>query len=132
MNIDEAKLQIEELREKLKPLESSPIYAMSLGSHELFHSNIWAWMMRKYPETICKVFGVKISETKNVIIEREAQNRDITIKEVISENKYNVWIIENKFKSLPYAAQLEEYKKPKKPKSKTNSKKKSESEEKVA
>lgn len=100
-----------ELREKLKPLESSPIYAMSLGSHELFHSNIWAWMMRKYPETICKVFGVKISETKNVIIEREAQNRDITIKEVISENKYNVWIIENKFKSLPYAAQLEEYKK---------------------
>jgi hypothetical protein len=38
------------MKEKFKILKTSPVYAMSLGSHELFHSNFWAWMMDNHPK----------------------------------------------------------------------------------
>lgn len=78
---------------------------MSLGSHELFHSNIWAWMMKKYPSSIHKVFSIE--EIESPEIKREFKNRDITIK---NEKSKDIWIIENKFKSIPYAEQLLKYK----------------------
>ena len=31
--------------DKLNELKHSPIYAMSLGSKELFHSNFWKWLI---------------------------------------------------------------------------------------
>ena len=41
--------------EDIKELEKSPIYAMSLGSNELFHSNFWEWLIKQNPE-FAKVF----------------------------------------------------------------------------
>lgn len=38
--------------EIIRNLEESPIYAMSLGSKELFHSNFWAWLMKTDPKFI--------------------------------------------------------------------------------
>ena len=37
----------EEILEKIEELHQSPIYAMSLCSKELFHSNFWAWLMEQ-------------------------------------------------------------------------------------
>ena len=93
------------MNKDLEILDSSPIYAMSLGSHELFHSNIWAWMMKKYPSSIHKVFGIERIESPE--IKREFKKRDITIKN--KNSKGDIWIIENKFKSIPYAEQLVKY-----------------------
>ena len=51
MDMDKIKL-IEELKE-------NPIYAMSLGGKELFHSNILAWLlMRKNNNPIKKIFCI--------------------------------------------------------------------------
>lgn len=87
-------------------LKNSPIYAMSLGSHELFHSNLWAWLMQNYKKSIKDVFGFEIEEDAVKSVEREAKNIDITI----TTNDEQKYIIENKFKSIPYKAQLEIYK----------------------
>lgn len=37
-------------------LSNNAMFAMSLTSKELFHSNIWAWMLRKYPKVFTPVF----------------------------------------------------------------------------
>lgn len=43
------------LKEKIQELKRNVIFNSSLGSKELFHSNIWATYMEKYKEFI-KVF----------------------------------------------------------------------------
>lgn len=107
--------------EKIKNLENSPIYAMSLGSKELFHSNFWAWLMRKNPYMINVFFDGTIKSVEKVddsgsfvingnkvnpgkLIQREDKNRDITIN--LSNG---VYVIENKIKTLPYKEQLLKY-----------------------
>lgn len=88
--------------EIIRNLEESPIYAMSLGSKELFHSNFWAWLMKTDPKFISIFFeGI----TKCNAIKREEKNRDITIH----TNDGSIYIIENKIKSLPYVEQLAKY-----------------------
>ena len=66
-----------DIDEGIRTLEESPIYAMSLGSKELFHSNFWAWLMRRNPEFI-KTFFPKFRSQKPSV-EREEKHRDITI-----------------------------------------------------
>ena len=90
--------------QNIKELKKSPVYAMSLGSHELFHSNLWAWLMTNYPQSINAVFGFEVKNVEKAKILREAQNIDITID--CDGEKY---IIENKFKSIPYKSQLVGY-----------------------
>ena len=43
------------MENKIKYLKESPIYAMSLCSKELFHSNFWAWLM-KQDESFIEIF----------------------------------------------------------------------------
>lgn len=86
---------------RISDLKNSPIYAMSLGSTELFHSNFWAWLMRTDSEFI-SIFFKNITECK--AIKREEKNRDITI-----HTNDGIYIIENKIKSLPYVEQLAKY-----------------------
>lgn len=92
--------------ERIWNLEESPIYAMSLGSKELFHSNFWAWLMKTDSKFI-SIFFEGITECK--AIKREEKNRDITIH--TNDGIYNdgIYIIENKIKSLPYVEQLAKY-----------------------
>ena len=95
---------VEGLKESpVSELKKSPIFAMSLSSKELFHSEFWAWLFARNIE-YARIFFPNISTIENV--GREEGNRDIT---VYSGGKG--YVIENKVKSLPNVKQLEKYQK---------------------
>ncbi|MEG2456572.1 MAG: hypothetical protein RSB08_01980, partial [Clostridia bacterium] len=94
--------QKQEINCKIENLKKSPVFAMSLGSHELFHSNFWQWLINHNTE-YSKVFFSEISDVSSVI--REQKNRDLTIW---TKDK-KAYVIENKLKSMPCEAQLEIY-----------------------
>ena len=99
-----------DIDERIRNLEESPIYAMSLGSKELFHSNFWAWLMRRNKGFVRFFFNEiddeKLSGKENFeYVKREEKNRDITIHTVDG----GIYVIENKIKSLPYVKQLAKY-----------------------
>jgi hypothetical protein len=83
--------------EIVSELKNSLLYRMSLGSKELFHSNIWAWMMERNQCLIWDVFfkGFKPSNFHHAKISREFKNIDIFIE----VDNYS-FIIENKIKSV--------------------------------
>ncbi len=110
--------KVDEVYEMIENLKHSPLYAMSLGGSELYHSNFWAWLI-KYGEEIkhegegnpfLKIFfGEYYNEdyySKTPKIDREKENRDLTIV----FNKKDVFVIENKLKSIATIEQLERYK----------------------
>lgn len=78
------------------------IYRMSNGSHELFHSNVIAWMLERDHDFA----GVFFPELKgqSYKVYREKRHMDIVL-----ETDSGAYVIENKFKSLPGAYQLERY-----------------------
>ena len=86
------------VEEMIGLLDKSIIYQMSLNSHELFHSNLWAWLMEQ-DNAFAELFFPEIS--KPVSIKREEEHRDITVWE---DGK--AFVIENKFKSIPTESQL--------------------------
>lgn len=88
------------IKELIDSLESSPIFAISLSSKELFHSNFWAWLLRRNPAYLSVFFDLPNAEK----ISREEENRDIS---VYADGK--VYVIENKLKSLPQKDQLLRY-----------------------
>ena len=115
----------ETTQEMIKALKESPLYAMSLGGRELYHSNFWAWLMRKNPYIINVFFKDVIKKVEKTdiafnitvngigeyreidpmdLIKRENANTDIKI-----QLGNNVFIIENKIKTLPYREQLLKY-----------------------
>lgn len=100
--------------EAINYLKNSLLYQMSLGSKELYHSNVWAWLI-KQDKIFMKVFFPNFDdgeyEVQNVY--REWHHKDITI-ELHRRGSENTkvpfyYIIENKIKSLPSDKQLEEY-----------------------
>lgn len=95
-------------------LKQSLIYQMSLGSKELFHSNVWAWLIDNDHEFL-RVFFPDFDENIYEIsgVSRELKHRDLIIwlhKRGFheKEEKY-FYVIENKIKSLQSKEQLEEY-----------------------
>lgn len=92
------------MNEKIGRLKNSPVYAMSLGSKELFHSNFWAWLMKKNPGFIGVFFDERIN---NPEVKREEENRDLTIWENRGNKK--AYVIENKIKAIPTKEQLVKY-----------------------
>ena len=90
----------------MKNMEKSIIPALSNNSHELFHSNLWAWLMDIDHEFI-KIFFKKVDVTQDLDIKREKFNKDIRIVDKVNKKKY---IIENKLKSFVSEEQLNRYK----------------------
>ena len=93
--------------ESINYLEKSPIFASSLGSKELFHSNIWAYLIEQNTRYLNVFFkGLDIENDPDVKKEvyREKLNMD-----VIVEVESDVFVIENKIKSLPREDQLKDY-----------------------
>lgn len=98
----------------IENLEKNPLFAMSLGNKELFHSNFWAWIMelekengkcRERTSFINFFFNVPSEQfDSKIIIEREKENRDITV--TLGQESY---VIENKIKSIPTEKQLKDY-----------------------
>lgn len=91
-------------------LKKSLIYQMSLGSKELFHSNVWAWLIEQDNDFI-KVFkpDINLSEYDSVEVWREYRHRDLTIWFKNGDKKAGYIVIENKIKALPSYEQLNEY-----------------------
>lgn len=92
-------------------LKNSLLFQMSLGSKELYHSNVWAWLIDNNSKFL-RIFFPDISPDNYVIekTERECHNRDVLIrlKEKTDGRKYYL-TIENKIKTLPDRRQLEKY-----------------------
>ena len=92
-------------------LQKSLLYQTSLGSKELFHSNIWAWLIEQDPHVFINVF-FSINQLKDykITVKREWHHRDIAI---LCENKITnekiYYAVENKIKSLPTKTQLKNY-----------------------
>jgi serine/threonine protein kinase len=106
----------------LDNLKTNFLFQASLGSKELFHSNMLAWFLeQKYKNGKFEVLKMFIKdftgiEASNIIggdypnfrIEREQQNIDLTIK-WMGEGNWNLIFIENKMKSIPTTKQLDDY-----------------------
>lgn len=97
----------------VKYLKKSPVFAGSLGSKELFHSNLWAYLIEQKQEFMNAFFGDKFKPGVDQIVEdkqtgefarREKLNMDLL---VVTKDK--VFVIENKIKSLPRIEQLKQY-----------------------
>ncbi len=97
------------MENSIKFLENSLLYQMSLGSKELFHSNVWAWLIEKEPAFIGVFFkNVELFRFSNIKVEREKANRDIVVSFLYNGEK-ECFIIENKIKTLPTEEQLKRY-----------------------
>lgn len=97
-----------DLNEKIQKLRNSLTYQMSLGSKELYHSNVWAWLINT-DSNFVKCFFDNINPEDLVPggTIREEEHRDVTIH--LKNGK--VLVIENKLKSIPSIEQLEKYSK---------------------
>lgn len=93
--------------EKIARLRDSVVFSMSQGSHELFHTNIWAWLINKDNDFIKDFFGT--IDGTFLRVEREQGNRDLTIW-MDDNGSEKAYVVENKFKALPREEQLNEYK----------------------
>ena len=77
---------------------------LSGGNHELFHSNLLAFIAKNYPDYFKSILNIELEyDPKNV--EREKDNFDLSI----SDGKEYILVLENKMKSLPNINQLEKY-----------------------
>lgn len=86
----------------------SLIQAISLAGSELFHSNVWKWLLDSdVGLDFAKLFFPEIAKINRV--EREEGHRDITIWGMADGDTTKVWVIENKFKSYARKDQLEKY-----------------------
>ena len=112
-------------------LKQSPMFNLSLSSKELFHSNMLAWIAEdadteKLFVKILVLFGVEETKAQDIadkirkdeyMVLREYKNFDLCIckKEPASNTVKGykegqiLLVLENKFKSIPYKAQLEIY-----------------------
>lgn len=95
----------DKIKNIIKNLKKSPLFAMSLGSMELFHSNFWRWLIEFNKNYITVFFNELCNiDSDRIIVKREFKHTDISIK--VDGNYY---LIENKFKSLVDDEQLEKY-----------------------
>lgn len=104
----------------IKNLKENVLFNASLGSKELFHSNLLAWFLeqknnsgefealRLFIKEVAKPDVGIITEENNPIIAREENKIDLTIKWK-QDKDWNLIFIENKMKSIPTSDQLNEY-----------------------
>lgn len=103
-----------DMKTNVEFLKNSLLFQMSLGSKELYHSNVWAWLIEN-DHNFVKVFFPDFQQDVFEVIgvSRERMHRDIIIwlqkiGYTGKEQKYYC-VIENKIKSLHRKEQLEEY-----------------------
>lgn len=115
-------------------LKSSPMFNLSLASKELFHSNFLAWLAEDSDTeaiftSVLLLFGLNENKAFEYsrgirdgayIVLREYNNFDfcICVNEGYSDAEYNegkpgkvLFVLENKFKSIPNTGQLQDYQK---------------------
>ena len=98
----------------LTKLDSNPMFKLSLGSKELFHSNfleyIWNINHNLFIDIVNNLLSVKLPKPGKYILSREKKNFDLCRYHYDAQNKevYDL-IIENKVKGIPYKEQLRAY-----------------------
>ena len=109
-----------ELKNKI---EVSPMFQLSLGSKELFHTNFLYWLWKAEPNAfwiIMSKFGIKTDDKGSLAVKREWEHLDLSIvHETVKKKKGKdvkivdniVAVIENKVKSIPRIKQLDNYNK---------------------
>lgn len=101
-------------------LNKNPMFHLSLGSKELFHSNFLAFLWDQNPKAFLELLNdlclnsinvADLLNEKELTLDREKENFDICIhhKEGKGEKEIYDIIIENKVKSIPYKEQLKDY-----------------------
>ena len=108
----------------VEKLNNNPIFQLSLSSKELFHSNFLAWLAedKNTQALFKKILSTWLGEdtfdynTDCMEIKREYKNFDFSICEKIINDKESKTgrirlVLENKFKSIAYKAQLDNIKK---------------------
>jgi len=103
------------INDVINNLKNNPLFSMSLGSKELFHTNFWAWIIEHdETNTFLALFfndkdnnrDIKNINRKLMWIDREKYNMDLSIWDGENEQRY---IIENKIKSMPRLDQIIDY-----------------------
>lgn len=103
----------------MESLRQNAVFQLSLSSKELFHSNFINWMTidESTRELFKDIWGFEFNPEKHIAL-REYNNFDFCICNILRYKKDGVdveepgevlLIIENKFKSIPYKKQLDEY-----------------------
>lgn len=107
----------------VETLKNNPIFQLSLSSKELFHSNFLAWLAED-ENTRCvfnKVMQIWLDDKNweykpnDMEVKREYNHFDFCVCDKFSINGNDVTgsvqlVLENKFKSIAYKAQLLDYK----------------------
>ena len=103
----------------LEELNKNPMFRLSLGSKELFHSNFLAFLWEQNNKAFLELLNdlchnsIQVEDLfrKEPTLDREKENFDICIhhKEGKGEKEIYDIIIENKVKSIPYEEQLIDY-----------------------
>ena len=105
---------------ELEELYQNPMFRISLGSKELFHSNFLAFLWDCDKQAFLNMIyhllpeGKKINvsellKKEGLTIYREKENLDLCICHTENNKECIDIIIENKVKSIPYIEQLDEY-----------------------
>lgn len=105
---------------ELEGLHQNPMFRISLGSKELFHSNFLAFLwdcdkqafLNMINDLLPKDNKINVSELlgkEGLTIYREKENLDLCICHTENKKDCIDIIIENKVKSIPYIEQLDEY-----------------------
>lgn len=108
-----------------KKIEKSPMFQLSLGSKELFHTNFLYWLSKAEPNAFWRImgkFGINADDKGSLVVKREWEHFDLSIVHVTNKQKNRkdgereivdniVAVIENKVKSIPRIKQLENYNK---------------------
>ena len=104
---------------ELETLNKNPMFRISLGSKELFHSNFLAFLWDQSQESFLKMIAsllpkgkkidVKALLAKKPTLSHEKENFDICISHMEGNRDVIDIIIENKVKSIPYMEQLDKY-----------------------
>jgi len=103
------KMGSQRLEDLLVELRNDPIFAMSRGSSELFHSNFLAWVLialqRDALPMFMNVLDIDVELPMPCKVRREWHSFDLAVE----IGNTDLVIVENKFKSLPRVGQLRQY-----------------------
>ena len=105
---------------ELEELHQNPMFRISLGSKELFHSNFLAFLWDCNKQAFLNMIYHLLPEGKKInvnellkkdelTIYREKENLDLCICHTENKKDCIDIVIENKVKSIPYIEQLDEY-----------------------
>jgi hypothetical protein len=92
-------------------LRQSPLFQLSLASKELFHSNFLAWLFDRHPTWVGPILGTQPGDERWALGPKGSRREERNLDLVLHLEEGITLIVENKVKSMPYRAQLDEYEK---------------------